>query len=133
MLTKNELDRLEEVFEQFPEIQAVYLFGSYATGQERAESDLDLGIFTDQTAQPSFKLKLLTAMTKNGFTNLDLVMLNEADPVVRYEAIRPNKIIYSKRSFEHSTMFSRVMREYFDILPLLKVQRKALKERMQNA
>jgi len=36
--------RLIEVFEPFPEVLAVYLFGSRARGKARQESDYDLGV-----------------------------------------------------------------------------------------
>ena len=37
-------DRLRKVFAGFPEVEAVYLFGSMAEGRARAGSDIDLGL-----------------------------------------------------------------------------------------
>lgn len=39
-----ELERLPDIFAKYPDIQAVYLFGSAVTGRMHAESDLDLAI-----------------------------------------------------------------------------------------
>lgn len=36
--------RLTKVFQRYPGIQAVYLFGSSATGVTHQESDLDLAV-----------------------------------------------------------------------------------------
>jgi predicted nucleotidyltransferase len=40
-LTGQEIDALAAIFQQFPSIQAVYLFGFYAQGRPRADSDMD--------------------------------------------------------------------------------------------
>ncbi len=39
-----DLEHLASIFAQYPEVQAVYLFGLVATGRMHAESDLDLAI-----------------------------------------------------------------------------------------
>jgi predicted nucleotidyltransferase len=38
------LEILKIVFKRYPAIQAVYLFGSSASGRAHAESDLDLAV-----------------------------------------------------------------------------------------
>ena len=43
-LTPQQLDRLITVFRRYADIQAVYLFGSYAEGRARADSDIDLAV-----------------------------------------------------------------------------------------
>ena len=40
-----DLSFLKTIFTQFPEIQAVYLFGSTISGRIHKESDLDLAIY----------------------------------------------------------------------------------------
>jgi len=39
-----DLENLKKVFSQYPEIRAVYLFGSRASGRVHRESDLDLAV-----------------------------------------------------------------------------------------
>lgn len=41
-LTEGTLNRLRRVFETFPEMTAVRLYGSYATGRATPRSDIDL-------------------------------------------------------------------------------------------
>jgi predicted nucleotidyltransferase len=38
------------------EIQKVYLFGSYANGTQRPDSDIDIGIFTDKIKEDYFEV-----------------------------------------------------------------------------
>ena len=124
--------RLAPVLSAFPEVQAAYLFGSVATGQATAASDLDLGIVTEPPLGDR-KLAVLTALADAGFDNVDLVSLDEDDVVLRFEAVRPNRLVYAKDHFDHGAFYSRTVREYFDFLPILERQREALKRRLQGA
>lgn len=45
-----DLERLKVILAAYPDIQAVYLFGSAATGRQRPESDLDLAIVARTSA-----------------------------------------------------------------------------------
>ena len=48
MIKKPNLKLLKNVFRNYPEIQAVYLFGSVASGNVHQESDIDLAIIPDK-------------------------------------------------------------------------------------
>ena len=123
MLTSVEIKHLTEVFRQFPEIRAVYVFGSAATGKRRLDSDLDLAVFASDESFQMRKLDVLAELTRQGFDTIDLVFLNTADPITRYEAVRLNKLIYSTADFDRGSYYSKIVREYLDLLPYLDVQR----------
>jgi len=127
--TQPDRKKLSEVFACFPEIQAVYLFGSTATGRVHAESDLDLAI----VSRPSLntrKLDILAELTRRGFCDVDLVFLEQADIVLQYEATRLNQLVYATAEFDRGAMYSRSVRQYLDFLPYLEVQRQAYKRRI---
>ncbi len=75
-------------------------------------------------------MDVLTELTRQGFDNIDLVFLNTADTVTQYEAVRLNKLIYSTADFDRGYYYSKVVREYLDLLPYLERQRKAYKQRL---
>lgn len=129
MFTHSELTaRLTPIFVRFPAIQAVYLFGSVATGRVHAESDLDLAVvFAPSLA--SSKLDLLTELARHGFDNVDLVFLDRAGIVLRHEAVRRNCLVYMAPDFDRGAYYSRITREYLDFLPYLRVQREAYRWR----
>jgi len=125
-----DLARLEQVFRSYPGIQAVYLFGSYATGKVQPWSDLDLAIVPRSTALHKQRLAILTDLVRAGYERVDLVFLDRDELVLRYEAVRHNRVIYQTEDFERGTFYSKVVREYLDFLPYLKVQREAYKRRI---
>ena len=64
---------LKTIFEKYPEVQAVYLFGSIASGCTNAGSDLDLAVLTDDTRLRGRKLDILAELARKGFCNVDVV------------------------------------------------------------
>ena len=127
----NEVDpRLVNIFSKYPEIQAVYLFGSSSTGKTHAESHLDLAVIPRSAQAHSQKLDILTDLARLGFDNVDLVFLDTDDIVLRYEAIKHNQLIYQTEEFDRGTLYSKVVCQYLDFLPYLKVQREAYKRRI---
>ena len=124
-------DRLREVFAGFPEVEAVYLFGSVAEGRANAASDIDLGLVVSSPLGVR-KLDILAELTAAGIDNVDLVTLDTDDIVLRFEVVGANRLIYARETFDHGTYFSRTVREYFDFQPYLDVQRKAYKERLER-
>jgi uncharacterized protein len=132
-MSKNpsDLSILPEIFSQFSKIQAVYLFGSAASGKMRTESDLDLGIKGEEGIK-SQQLDILTELARHGFCHVDLVFLNTNDIFMKYEIVRHNHPIYRRKGFSSSSFYSLIMRQYEDFYPHLKIQRKALKRRLLN-
>ena len=118
---------LSEVFREYPGIQAVYLFGSFASGNVHAESDLDLAIVPGDRSIRARKLDILTDLARHGFCNVDLVFLDTDDIVLKYEAVRQNRLVYEAEGFDRGAMYSRIVRQYLDFLPYLNVQREAYK------
>lgn len=121
---------LSALFRRYPEILAVYLFGSYADGTARADSDIDLGILPRTPDFHSRLLDLLADLTKAGFDRVDIVFLDQADLTTRYEIVRRNRPIYTAPDFYHGDYFSRTLREYWDFEPYLRVAREAYKEKL---
>jgi len=66
----------------------------------------------------------MAALAAQGMDHVDLVFLHRADPVVRYEAARPNVLVYRAEAFDHGSYYSRVVRQYLDIQPVLQRQRR---------
>jgi predicted nucleotidyltransferase len=114
-----------------PEIDAAYLFGSAVAGKLRAGSDFDPALVA-RALSGERKLDILAAFTREGFDAVDLVVLGD-DAVLRFEAVRQNCLVYAKPDFDHGAYYSRGLREYFDLLPILKRQRDALKRRLADA
>ena len=125
-----DLELLPEVFRRYPDVQAVYLFGSFATGNVHQESDLDLAIVPRCGSVRDRRLDILADLARHGFCNVDLVFLDTDDIVLKYEAVRQNRLVYQAEDFDRGATYSKIVRQYLDFLPYLKVQREAYKRRI---
>lgn len=123
---------MAKVFKNYPDIQAVYLFGSVVSGNIHQESDIDLAIIPDTKKLRKRKLAILTDLAREGFSNVDLVFIGNEDIVLQYEAIRQNIVVYETPSFDRGSTYSRIVRQYLDFYPYLTVQRQAYKKRIMD-
>ncbi len=125
-----DLQLLPDIFKKYPDIQAVYLFGSAATGRLHAESDLDLAIVPRPGAGQLPRIDILTDLARAGFCRVDLVILDTDDIVLKHEVVRHNRVIYQTEDFDRGTYFSRIARQFLDFRPYLDVQRRAYQQRV---
>ncbi len=132
MLSEKKIKLLKHVFSKFKDINAAYLFGSHAEDRENKYSDLDIGLVLNDGYNPMLKLDILIKLTENNFENIDIVILNPANPLIKYEVIKNNKLIYKQDSFDASSYYSLAIRTFLDFRPYLDVQRHYLKERILN-
>jgi hypothetical protein len=124
---------LQKIFCGFPDVQAVFLFGSVAERRARQGSDLDLAIVPGSPSIRERRLEIQAALVNAGLDPADLVFLDGRDIVLQYEAVRPNCLVYARDTFDRGVYYSRTIREYLDFLPYLAVQREALKRRILSA
>lgn len=120
--------KLAEHFRQHPEIRFAYLFGSFAKGTENKLSDLDVAVFLDCAAlKPEaypygYKASLITELMQLFKRNeMDVVILNEAAPLLKYEVVRYGLPIYELESQERISFQANAFSRYFDLLPFLRV------------
>jgi len=130
MKTNPDIKLLTKVFKNYPEIKAVYLFGSTATGKLHRESDVDLAVYPDTPGLREKKLSILTELARLGFCDVDLVFMDENDIVLQYEAVRQNIVVYQTAGFDRGSTYSKIVRHYLDFYPYLTEQRNAYKQRV---
>ena len=122
--------RIAAVLALYPAIEAAFLFGSQAEGRAGRESDVDLALVGPAERLRALKLDLLTDLVAAGLDRVDLVLMDGADLSLRFEALRPNCLVYAKPEFDRGSYYSRTLREYFDFEPYLRIQRSAIKRRV---
>jgi predicted nucleotidyltransferase len=116
-----------------PTIQAVYLFGSYATGKAHIGSDIDIGLVVNGgRLAGDEKLDILAEAAGLGIDKIDLVCLDGSDIFLTYEVVRHNRVLYHQPSFYHPTFYSKALRQYLDFQSTLEVHRMALKKRLSK-
>ncbi len=121
---------IRRVLSAHPEIELAYLFGSRANGTARSASDVDIGVSADTPDLSGLKLALLEELALAGCEKADLTFFQQATPFMRYQMVRPNKLLYRRSDVDAGRVFSRCLDHYFDLEPTLRVQREAYKRRI---
>lgn len=108
--------RLKTFFLAQPRVELAYLFGSTARGTTGPMSDVDVAIrFSgDRGRTLNERLKLQDALCRHLRTDrVDLVDLDDASPVLRYNVIRDGVLLKGDNDVRVSFEV-RTMAEYFD-------------------
>lgn len=115
-------------------VKFAYLFGSLANGGAMGPlSDLDLAVYLD--GRVNFftnRLTLIESLAKKICTeNFDLVVLNQAPLVLRYEVIK-NGIVLKENKPRRIMFETEVLRTYLDTAPMRKIQYQYLKASLKK-
>jgi len=76
------------VFQMIPDCQALYLFGSHATGLSVKGSDIDLALLRPGRIEANMLLELNNKLSQALLLPIDLIDLHQASTIMRYEIIR---------------------------------------------
>jgi len=103
-------------------ISLAVLFGSQATGKAVRESDLDLAVWLerekllkDATETARAKKQLMRDLINYLETSdIDLVILNHASPLLKFQIARTGKLVYQKTPEIFAGFCSRALREHND-------------------
>jgi len=116
---------------------ALYLFGSTAAGTDTRLSDVDVAVLLPEELPKAdyleFRLELAAELSQLLRTDaVDLVILNDAPPLLRHRAIIQGKLIYSGDDIARVRFEVRTLQEYLDVKPLLNLQTRRLRERLRE-
>jgi predicted nucleotidyltransferase len=135
----SELD-IEQHLEQLNRLFAAhgvtlaYLFGSQAEGKASPLSDVDIAVLLgpqverEQWFQSQLDLtgELMSLFHRN---DVDVVILNQAKPLLAYQVVRYGQVIYEDQATRPAVEFAAyAIRRYADTAPLRRLKRQYLEE-----
>ncbi len=95
----HEIDRAELVRalrELLPEVEAIWLFGSFARGDARAESDLDVAVLAERPIAPDQLWSAATALGARLGLPVDLVDLRAVSLLLRFEVVTRGERLFAR-------------------------------------
>ena len=136
MLSEPQLTALQQTFPRH-HITLAYLFGSRAEGRARPSSDTDIAVLLPYNHFKALTLdsrvNLINAIFDAlGTENADVVILNEAHPLLAYEVIKHGKILYEDPKTRPSAEYAvYALNQYLDTKPLRGLQNQYFAERVE--
>lgn len=125
--------KLAGFLSDYPEIAFAYLFGSQATGKATMKSDVDIALFFNENQQPDMDQLLqiedrITSLLKQ---EIDILVLNNATPVIRMQVLKKGKRIFENAHQSFIRFFIKTVNEYDDLKRIRQVnERNILKGRI---
>ncbi len=103
-------------------VKLALLFGSQAQGTAKSDSDIDLALLIDQEALPQgaiersqLKKKLVREITQKLATSkVDLVLLNQASSLLKFQVARNAVVLYEKSPGDFASFASLALRQHND-------------------
>ena len=126
------IEKCKNVLMKYENILFAYIFGSYAKGNMRADSDLDIGIYLKEEMNIEEYLKIRMDLTKICKRQVDLVVLNAATPLLKYEIYKNNILLFTRDRTIESNYKVKILFEYNDIKRYLEMSYKKTIERLKN-
>jgi hypothetical protein len=117
--------RLRAFFEARDEVLEAYLFGSSAAGSAQAHSDVDVAVYLREPSPPAsafgYAADLTTAlMGALGTNRIDVVVLNEAPPLLYHRVLRDGVRVLSRDLRATTAREGRALSRYCDFVPQLR-------------
>ncbi|MBC7324887.1 MAG: nucleotidyltransferase domain-containing protein [Moorella sp. (in: Bacteria)] len=139
-ITNEQIQKIDQFCKSRPEIIVAYLFGSQATGKAGPLSDVDLAFLIDSGRIEAesrggygYHAQLIAELMKLlGTNDVDVVILNEAPPLLKFKVINRGRVIFSRSEKERLAIHVKAFNEYQDFRPFLAVQGRYLVDRLKN-
>ncbi|MEK7826096.1 MAG: nucleotidyltransferase domain-containing protein, partial [Nitrospirota bacterium] len=120
------LEKLKEIFKDYPYIASAYLFGSHASGKVSPMSDLDIAILLKDDAPKGreliHKMDYLAYRIEEALQakEVDLIELNNQGLIFVHNVLRTGKLIYDAVPDFRIRFVTKVISDYCDFEPTLR-------------
>jgi hypothetical protein len=111
--------RLHQALSELPGVRLAFLFGSRARGHARADSDFDVAVLVDETwareDRGSMLRRIISRLGRQvSSAHLDLVVLNDAPPLLRHRVLRDGIVLFERSAVERPRFARRTLQDYQD-------------------
>jgi predicted nucleotidyltransferase len=97
MATKTQAEELvERLRSRWPDLLAIYCFGSRVSGHVRSDSDLDLAVLPECRLDPVEVWEIASHIASDTGIDVDLVDLRGASTVMQHQVVTTGRRLYAK-------------------------------------
>lgn len=125
-ITRSQNLEVKKIAQKF-QLKLVIVFGSFASGQNKEDSDLDIGVLGGEAACFEKQVDLANELSKVFRKNVDLSVFNRSNPLLLFQASQNSFLLYG-RGQEFNRFKFRAFKEYHDYAPYFAMERKLNKK-----
>lgn len=124
------LEALRETLTRIPALRLAVVFGSFARGEARGRSDLDLGVLLANDADDLWDVQV--AVSSVVPRPVDLVDLRRAPPLLRFEIARDGVVLVEGREGEWRRFREQAMLDWWDWAPFARMFHQLAAQRLRE-
>lgn len=106
------IETIRRVLADGPPLRLAVLFGSFATGRARLDSDVDIAILPYKDVALSVELDLAAQLSRVLAREVDLVRIDRASTLVQWQIARDGVLIFAEPTHEWIRFRARVASEH---------------------
>ena len=129
-IAKNQKLKIEKIAKKF-RLKLVIIFGSFANGKNKEGSDLDIAVLGSRGVSFDEQIGLINGFSIIFNKNVDLSILNNANPLLLFEASKNSILLYGSRA-EFAKFKLYAFNVYNDYAPYFEME-KNLNKKIINA
>jgi predicted nucleotidyltransferase len=126
MMNREQISKIAAFSKIRSVISAIYLFGSHASGYDRAGSDIDLGVLFTRNVSGLERIAMETEISNLLKKEVDLVDMRKCGPFLLHQIHKCGKTVYHDGSDFAFRFRAGAIRDYLDTGHLRMVRRAAL-------
>jgi len=117
------------------QINLMIIFGSFVTENFNHKSDIDLAILATNINLIKDNRVLILKKLENLFKHreIDLILLNHADPLLKFNIATEGKMIYEKEAGIYNEFLVRAMNEHNDAKKFYKLDKKYINDFLKRS
>ena len=95
-------------------LRLIVLFGSQVSGRLHPDSDVDVAVWSDGSLKSRQILELWREMSEAFEADVDLGVLDHAEPLFLYQVARTGRLLYEKKQRDWAEFRGYAFRHYWD-------------------
>ncbi len=115
---ENIFRKIKDFLEKDPNIVFALVFGSAATGKLRKDSDIDVAIYVKSPVSGYELLSLMQKLSDLVKKEVEIVVLNEASPLLRHQVMKNRKELFIKDFLVYSKFREKTIDDYQEYLDI---------------
>lgn len=109
------IKKCKDILIGYENIIFAYIFGSYVQGKMRPDSDIDIAIYSDKKLDSETYLEIKMYLADACKREIDLIILNDANPLLKYEIYKNNILLFTRDNLLESNYKIKTLFEYNDV------------------
>lgn len=126
------INKCKNILIKHENIIFAYIFGSFVQEKLKRDSDIDVAIYLDKNIEAETYLEIKMDLMEACNREIDLIILNDAIPLLKYEIYRNHILLFTKDKILESNFKVKTLFEYNDIKRYLDLSYNKTIERLKK-